>query len=77
MYLFYLIFLVADSGESLVEMVSLKSLDVGMPLGCPWDVQVHARYAVLLGDQQLLWKEAIMASRLAQLVAKELLLGPE
>ncbi|CAL1135105.1 unnamed protein product [Cladocopium goreaui] len=35
--------------------------------------EVHARYAVLLGDQQLLWKEAIMASRLAQLVAKELL----
>ena len=55
---------------------------------------MHARYAVLLGDQQLLWKamtihgrkksqhccsgqEAIMASRLAQLVAKELLLGPD
>ncbi|CAK9079195.1 unnamed protein product [Durusdinium trenchii] len=36
--------------------------------------EVHARYSVILADEKMLWKDAIMASRLAQIVAKELLL---
>eukprot|EP00933_Yihiella_yeosuensis_P022825 TRINITY_DN17892_c0_g1_i2.p1 TRINITY_DN17892_c0_g1~~TRINITY_DN17892_c0_g1_i2.p1 ORF type:complete len:156 (-),score=23.41 TRINITY_DN17892_c0_g1_i2:70-537(-) len=36
--------------------------------------EVHADYAVILADSELIWKDAVMASRLAQTVAKELLL---
>ncbi|CAJ1413991.1 unnamed protein product [Effrenium voratum] len=37
--------------------------------------EVHAQYAVVLADESFQWKDAVMASRLAQLVAKELILA--
>ncbi|OLP85603.1 tRNA-splicing endonuclease subunit Sen2-1 [Symbiodinium microadriaticum] len=36
--------------------------------------EVHADYALILATESLQWKDVVMASRLAQLVAKELLL---
>ncbi|CAE7450276.1 SEN1 [Symbiodinium natans] len=37
-------------------------------------MEVHADYALILATDRLRWQDVVMASRLAQLVAKELLL---